>query len=63
MKKVSANVFFTVLWSGVCQVVGWFFGLFGYKRSCGHDATIQGYRGNWSRPVPLHIDELRQGDC
>ena len=45
MKKVSANVFFTVLWSGVCQVVGWFLGLFGYKRSCGHDATIQGYRG------------------
>lgn len=32
MKKVSANVFFTVLWRGVCQVVGWFFGLFGYKR-------------------------------
>jgi hypothetical protein len=32
MKKVSAKVFFTVLWRGVCQVLGWFFGLFGYKR-------------------------------
>ena len=32
MKKVSAKVFFTVLWIGVCQVLGWFFGLFGYKR-------------------------------
>lgn len=25
-------MFFTVLWRGVCQVLGWFFGLFGYKR-------------------------------
>ena len=32
MRKVSAKEFFTVLWSGVCQVLGWFFGLFGYKR-------------------------------
>ena len=32
MKKVSAKVFFTVVWSGVCQALGWFFGLFGYKR-------------------------------
>jgi hypothetical protein len=32
MKKVSAKLFFTVVWSGVCQVLGWFFGLFGYKR-------------------------------
>ncbi len=32
MKKISASLFFTVMWSGVCQVVGWFFGLFGYKR-------------------------------
>jgi len=31
MKKVSAKLFFTVLWKGVCQVFGWFFGLFGYK--------------------------------
>lgn len=32
MKKVSARLFFTVLWRGVCQALGWFFGLFGYKR-------------------------------
>lgn len=32
MKKISANLFFTVLWRGVCQALGWFFGLFGYKR-------------------------------
>lgn len=32
MKKVSAKMFFTVVWSGVCQALGWFFGLFGYKR-------------------------------
>lgn len=32
MKKVSCKMFFTVMWRGVCQVLGWFFGLFGYKR-------------------------------
>lgn len=32
MKKISAKVFFTVLWRGLCQALGWFFGLFGYKR-------------------------------
>lgn len=32
MKKISAKMFFTVLWRGVCQALGWFFGLFGYKR-------------------------------
>ena len=32
MKKVSARMFFTVLWRGLCQALGWFFGLFGYKR-------------------------------
>ena len=32
MKKVSAKMFFTVLWRGLCQAVEWFFGLFGYKR-------------------------------
>ena len=32
MKKVSASVFFTVMWRGLCQALGWFFGLFGYKR-------------------------------
>ena len=32
MKKVSAKVFFTVVWRGICQVLAWFFGLFGYKR-------------------------------
>ena len=25
-------MFFTVLWKGLCQALGWFFGLFGYKR-------------------------------
>lgn len=25
-------MFFTVLWRGLCQAFGWFFGLFGYKR-------------------------------
>ena len=33
MKKVSAKMFFTVMWRGVCQAVSWFFGLFGYKRN------------------------------
>lgn len=32
MKSVSAKMFFTVIWKGICQVLGWFFGLFGYKR-------------------------------
>ena len=32
MKKVSAKMFFAVLWRGVCQALGWFLGLFGYKR-------------------------------
>ena len=32
MKKVSAKLFFTVVWKGVCQALGWLFGLFGYKR-------------------------------
>ena len=32
MKQISARVFFTVLWRGVCQMFGWFFGLFGYRR-------------------------------
>ena len=32
MEKVSAKEFFTVMWSGLCQALGWFFGLFGYKR-------------------------------
>ena len=25
-------MFFSVVWMGICQVLGWFFGLFGYKR-------------------------------
>lgn len=25
-------MFFNVMWRGICQVMGWFFGLFGYKR-------------------------------
>ena len=32
MKKISARTFFSVMWRGVCQALGWFFGLFGYKR-------------------------------
>lgn len=32
MKRISARVFFTVVWKGVCQALGWFFGLFGYNR-------------------------------
>lgn len=32
MKKVSCKMFFSVLWKGICQALGWFFGLFGYKR-------------------------------
>ena len=32
MKKVTTKEFFTVMWSGLCQALGWFFGLFGYKR-------------------------------
>lgn len=32
MKRVSARMFFSVMWRGICQVLGWFFGLFGYKR-------------------------------
>ena len=32
MKRVTLKEFFTVLWSGLCQVLAWFFGLFGYKR-------------------------------
>ena len=33
MKKVSAKEFFTVMWSGLCQALGFFFGMFGYKRN------------------------------
>ena len=29
---MSAKVFFTVVWRGICQTLAWFFGLFGYKR-------------------------------
>ena len=32
MKKVTCKEFFTVMWSGIRQSLGWFFGLFGYKR-------------------------------
>ena len=32
MKKISTSLYFTVLWKGICQMLGWFFGLFGYKR-------------------------------
>ena len=32
MKKVAYKEFFSVMWSGICQSIRWFFGLFGYKR-------------------------------
>lgn len=32
MEKVSAKMFFTVLWRGLCQALGWFFRLFDYKK-------------------------------
>ena len=32
MEKISAKEFFTVMWRGLCQALGWFFGLFGYKK-------------------------------
>jgi len=32
MKKISASLFFTVMWKGICQALGWFLGLFGFKR-------------------------------
>lgn len=32
MKHISAKLFFTVMWNGICQAFAWFFGLFGYKR-------------------------------
>ena len=32
MKRVSVGLFFAVLWKGICQFLGSFFGLFGYKR-------------------------------
>ena len=32
MKKISVSLYFAVLWRGLCQAMGWFFGLFGYKR-------------------------------
>ena len=42
MKQISANLFFTVLWRGVCQALGWFFGLFGYKRDGKYAKCIWG---------------------
>lgn len=32
MEKVSTKEFFMVMWRGVYQTLGWFFGLFGYKK-------------------------------
>lgn len=42
MKRVSAKEFFTVVWSGLCQVLGWFFGLFGYRREGGFAKCVWG---------------------
>lgn len=42
MKKVSAKLFFSVMWKGVCQSVSWFFGLFGYKRGGKYAKVIWG---------------------
>lgn len=33
MEKVSVKTFFTVMWRGLYQALGWFFGLFGYNRN------------------------------
>lgn len=33
MKRISLNLFCTVVWKGVCQALTWFFSLFGYKRN------------------------------
>ena len=32
MKKISAKMFFTIMWKSLYQALGWFCGLFGYKR-------------------------------
>lgn len=32
MKKISAKLFFSVLWKGICQAIEWLLGLLGYKR-------------------------------
>lgn len=42
MKKVSAKLFFSVVWKGVCQAVSWFFGLFGYKKDGKYAKVIWG---------------------
>ena len=42
MKKVSVGLFFAVLWKGFCQAMGWFFGLFGYKRDGKYAKCIWG---------------------
>ena len=42
MIKISGKMFFTVLWRGLCQVLGWFFGLFGYKRGGKYATFIWG---------------------
>lgn len=35
MKKISGELFFAVLWKGLTQCLGWFMGLFGYKKEDG----------------------------
>lgn len=33
-------MFFMVLWRDLCQALGWFFGLFGYKRDGNEDVLV-----------------------
>lgn len=42
MKRVSAKLFFSVMWKGVCQALNWFFGLLGYKRKGKYAKVIWG---------------------
>ncbi|MBQ0057227.1 MAG: WG repeat-containing protein [Bacteroidales bacterium] len=39
MKNITSKLFFTVIWKGICQVMNWFFGLFGYN----HDSKFAKY--------------------
>lgn len=43
MKRVSAKMFFSVMWKGICQALEWFFGLFGYKREGKFSKCVWGF--------------------
>lgn len=42
MERISTKEFFTVMWRGVCQALGCFFGMFGYKRDGKYAKIIWG---------------------